>query len=331
MSYYKTMDEARLVISDIVKVKQGEAVALMTDSQRRGEAEALALAAHEAGGDVIIEDISQHVGKILSGPGYWSDPPKHVIATIQNSDVTILTVHQTYGFRLAHKIRFFVKVSESCQPFKLDPGMGTWGLTRDDIDRIMETCKKIMDSVNGHQEVHITSPRGTDVKLVVKNRLCKPVFPIMERGKTPVHGIPLWGELNWAPVEDQTEGKVVIDGITEANPAKRVVSEPVEWTVKKGKIVEVRGGEDADDFRRVTRTDEGSMVIGELGMGGSHKALFGTESEKGRLGTVHFGLGNNLNYPGGQNKSGIHVDGSVRRVTIEVDGRVIVQDGNLMI
>lgn len=325
------MDEARLVINEVVRVKQGETVALMTNSQRRSEADALALAAYDAGADIMTVDVSQHEGKILTDQKYWTDPPKHVIATLQNSNVSIFTVHQTYGFRLAHKIRFFLKISESCQPFKLDPGMGTWGLTRVDLDRIMETSKKIMGSLDGHDEVHITSPRGTDVRLSVKGRLCKPVLPLMDRGKTPVHGIPLWGEDNWAPVEEMTAGKIVVDGITEATPAARTVREPVEWIVKGGRVVEVSGGEDADDFKRVMATDEGASVIGELGIGGSHKAILGTESEKGRLGTVHFGIGNNLNYPGGRNKSQIHVDGSVRRVTVEVDGKTIIQDGDLAI
>lgn len=325
------MDEAKLVVNEVIRIKKGEAVALMTDNQRRAEADVLALAAYDAGADIVIVDVSHHEGKILTGQEYWSDPPKHLIATLQNSNVSIFTVHQTYGFRLAHKIRFFLKISETCQPFKLDPGMGTWGLTREDLDRIMENSKKIMDSLNGHDQVRIRSPSGTDVSLSVKGRTCKPVLPLMERGKTPLHGVPLWGEDNWAPVEEMTEGKIVIDGITEATPAARTVREPVVWIVKAGRVVEVLGGEDADDFKRVMATDEGASVIGELGIGGSHKAILGTESEKGRLGTVHFGIGNNLNYPGGRNKSGIHVDGSVRRVTVQVDGRTIIENGNLAV
>ena len=332
MSYFRTFEEARIVINDILKIKNNETVALMTDSLRRREAEALALAAYEAGAEVVIVDISDHVGKMLASDKFWSMPPRHLIATIQNSNVSVFIVDQTYAFRISHRIRSFVQINETCSTYKLDPGMGTWGLIREDVNRIMEVSNKIMAAVNGHDEVRVTSEKGTDVKLSIRERECLAVLPVPERGKSLfLHPVPLWGEYNWAPIEDSTEGRIVIDGITEATPILDVVHEPVEWIAKKGRVVEVRGGEDADDFRRVVRTDEGAPVIGELGVGGSHKAMFGTESEKGRLGTVHFGLGDNRVYPGGRNTSQVHVDGTVRRITLQVDGRTIIEKGVLII
>jgi len=248
------------------------------------------LVACEAGADVLIVDVSDHVGKISAGDTYWSMPPKHLIAILQNSNVSIFTVDQTYAFRISHHIRSFVQVSETCSAYKVDPGMGTWGLTRKDVDRITEAGYKIMTAISGHDEVRVTSPKGTDVRLSITGRGCLPVFPVTERGKSHfVHVIPLWGECNWAPIENCTEGKIVIDGITEASTVLCAVHEPVEWIVREGRVVEVLGAEDAEDFKKVVKTDGGAAVIGELGVGGSHKAILGTESEKGRLGTVHFG------------------------------------------
>jgi leucyl aminopeptidase (aminopeptidase T) len=50
------------------------------------------------------------------------------------------------------------------------------------------------------------------------------------------------------------------------------------------------------------------------------------------MGTVHFALGDNSHcYPGGCSHSKLHLDGSVRQVTIEVDGKLVMKDGSLVV
>jgi leucyl aminopeptidase (aminopeptidase T) len=50
------------------------------------------------------------------------------------------------------------------------------------------------------------------------------------------------------------------------------------------------------------------------------------------MGTVHFALGDNAHcYPGGQSLCSVHLDGSVRDVTIEVGDKLIIKDGRLVI
>ena len=59
-------------------------------------------------------------------------------------------------------------------------------------------------------------------------------------------------------------------------------------------------------------------------------APFGTPSEKGRVGTVHFALGDNhLAYPGGQNVCRLHLDGVILEASLQIvdDGTYIVKDG----
>ena len=82
----------------------------------------------------------------------------------------------------------------------------------------------------------------------------------------------------------------------------------------------------------VLASDENGTVVAEFAIGTSHKEKLGSPSEKGMLGTVHFALGDNSHcYPGGQCLSKLHLDGSVRNVTIEVDGKTIIKNGNLVI
>src|SRR6185437_6288326 len=64
--------------------------------------------------------------------------------------------------------------------------------------------------------------------------------------------------------------------------------------------------------------------------GTSDFAPVGDPSEKGRQGHVHFALGDNQNcYPGGQNRSVLHLDGVCHNVSLQIldTGEYIVKDG----
>ena len=71
-------------------------------------------------------------------------------------------------------------------------------------------------------------------------------------------------------------------------------------------------------------------TIGEYAFGTSLKSPLGSPSEKGRLGNVHFALGDNQSaYPGGQNTCRLHLDGVVRGATMQIvdTGQYIFKDG----
>ena len=67
--------------------------------------------------------------------------------------------------------------------------------------------------------------------------------------------------------------------------------------------------------------------VAEFGIGCNHKAKLDgiLESEK-VLGTVHFALGNNVNF-GGRNSVQFHLDGIIKKPTVKVDNRIIIKEG----
>ncbi len=108
------------------------------------------------------------------------------------------------------------------------------------------------------------------------------------------------------------------------------VHEPITWTMESGRCVLIEGGDEAERLKKVIEGVENATVIGEFAFGISEKSPFGSPSEKGRVGTVHFALGDNHNaYPGGQNVCTLHLDGVCLNATllIEDDGAYIVRDG----
>ena len=73
-----------------------------------------------------------------------------------------------------------------------------------------------------------------------------------------------------------------------------------------------------------------ALQHGRFAFGTSDFAPVGDPSEKGRKGTVHFALGDNQNcYPGGQNRSVLHLDGVCHNVSLQIldTGEYIVKDG----
>lgn len=325
------LHDARMIVRDFVKVREGERVAIYTDARRRHEAGALALAAEESGADVITLDIGHQISALLNSGRFFVEPPRHMLAAMEASNINIFAVDETYAFRLDHKVNDLLEAGPERSFFAIDPGMGSWNYSAEDVARADATCDKLLAAMEGADRVRVTSAKGTDLTLSIKGRECLYIKAVPWRGGPGCYPIPLWGELNWAPIEDQTNGTVVVDGISEATTLLKDVAEPVTWTVENGRVVDVAGGTDAEEFRELFTIDHNACVIGEIGIGTNHKALLATQSEKALAGAVHFGLGDNRIYPGGTITSEAHVDGGVRDATVEVDGRVIMRDGQVVI
>jgi hypothetical protein len=324
--------DARMVVGQFLQVRDGERVTVFTDHGRREEAEAIALAAEEARADVIVVDISRQVADLLRGDDFFIPPAPHVLGAMDGANVGVFVVDETYAFRLDHKIYKVTETSEERSFFSIDPGMGSWGLTPADIAEVQARGDRLLAAIDGGDQVHITSPGGTDLTLSIQGRECLYVKPVPWRGLASVYPVPLWGELNWAPIEDSAEGVVVIDGLSEATEQIKDVAAPVSWTVRGGRVVDVHGSSpDAEEWRAVFAIDEGAAVVGEFGVGANHRAIPATQSEKAMLGTIHLGMGENQLYPGGLNRSQVHVDGGVRAVTVEVDGRTVISDGAVVV
>ncbi len=263
--------EAGMVVCDFIRLRPDETVAVLFDGGHRREADALLAAALEVGAAAIAVDVSQAVERMLASGAFWVDPPPHVLALLQATNVNVFTVDETYAFRLDHQVHRLVETGPACSVFKVDEGMGAWGITPADVAHVEEVGRVIVGAIGGGEQVRVTSPAGTDVTLSVGGRACLAVHPVPERGSPYGLSVPLWGEYNWAPLEDSANGVIVVDGLTEAGPTMKTAAAPVRITVRDGRAVAVEGGADADEFRAVFATDHGAAVVGELGVGGNRR------------------------------------------------------------
>lgn len=331
-SYSTLIKGARLVVERCFSVQAGDSVLIICDDDHQREAQALAGVAYSLGAYPVMADISHHVSSALASMAVPMEPSKTLAAAMKASDVIIITTNLEWANRFAHVNPVAESVALGAKIGSVEEGMADWDLTVEDIDLIVGRAERIMEAMEGAEWVRVTNPAGTDVRVHLKDRLPLKVVPIKGAGEM-MGPVPLWGEVAYAAVEDRTEGVIMVDGIMLGVGVYGSLKNHIRWDIEKGRAVSITGEDEAGRLRDVVAgSDENANVVAEFAIGTSHKEILGSPSEKGMLGTVHFALGDNSHcYPGGQSCSGLHLDGSIRDVTVEVDGRTIIKDGVLLV
>jgi len=331
-SFTTLIKGARLIVEECMKVERGDTVVIITDSEHIQVAQALSGACWAVGTSPVIADITPQVTTNSISIQASMEPPANLAAAMVNSDVILITAVMEWANRFAHVDPVRQSCKRGARIASVEEGMGEWDLTLEDIFNTVKRTEKIIQAVEGAKKVRVTSPSGTDVAISVEGRPPLKIVPI--KGKGVMMGpIPLWGEVAYASVEDKTEGRIVFDGIMLGVGVPGSLKNAIELTIKGGRAVEIKGREEAERLKGgIKGSDENADIIGEFAIGTSEKEVYGSPSEKGMLGTVHFALGDNSHcYPGGQNVSRLHLDGSIRDVTVEVDGKKIMEKGKLVI
>lgn len=154
--------------------------------------------------------------------------------------------------------------------------------------------------------------------------------PWLDTGLFPAWGgvanLPA-GEATIAPLEGTTEGVLVTDLLISTEPG--LLKWPVELLIKDGYVVRVKPDERAPHLVHAFATyGQSSRNIAEFAVGTNPNARSTgnlLEDEK-RLGTAHFGLGNNTKL-GGKVYSPVHIDCIFSCPTIYLDDKLLMKEG----
>jgi hypothetical protein len=211
---------------------------------------------------------------------------------------------------------------------------GAMALTGKQYEKMQDFSRKLMRTVSGAESVKITSPKGTDLSLSIKDRawFADTFFDwrTMKWINLPV------GEVVVGPIENSMEGTLVSDG---AIGGVGLIKKPVVMKVTGGRAGDPKTSEAhvRKKVRSALDTDDWSRYIGELGIGvnpGARLSKEFLEIEKIK-GTCHVAFGNNLDYPGGQNPSANHMDFLITQPAIEVNGpegkKVVLKNGRFQL
>jgi leucyl aminopeptidase (aminopeptidase T) len=329
MARVELQSDAALVVDVCMSVEADDVVTIICDDENREQAEAVAEIVVERGGWPVIMNNEQQVRRGRADVRFPMAPPRNLHQAMVASDEVIIITNLEWANRFAH----VSAVKETCAAngkiASVEPGMGSWGLTVDDLHTAIARAKHAMSVLEGKKHIHVTTPAGTDFHVSIEGRPALEVTPIKQRGQM-MGPVPLWAEVAFAAVETYTHGTAVVDGVMLGIGLEGQVKEPITWTMEGGKAVKIEGGDEAERLRTAIDGVENVTVLGEFAFGVSDKAPFGTPSEKGRVGTVHMALGDNHNaYPGGQNVCSLHLDGVFLKATMQIvdDGTYILKDG----
>lgn len=195
-----------------------------------------------------------------------------------------------------------------------------------ELDEMAGLTRRVTEALEQGRRAHFTTQKGTDLWLDIGQLQAKGLTGICDRpGDWQI--LPC-GHLGTGITPGTARGVIVVDG--SIAPVYRPVKEPVILTVEGGVISRVEGGPEAEEWLAAARAlaDPTAFNLAELGLGTNPKArLCGTPHEDERImGAVHIGIGNNTFF-GGTIKAPWHVDANILNATVEVDGRVIVEDG----
>lgn len=111
-----------------------------------------------------------------------------------------------------------------------------------------------------------------------------------------------------------------------------LLSEPVRMVFEKGRVTHVEGGAGAEYLQKVfAQHGESARVVAELGIGTNPMARLQGNiiTDEKVLGTIHVAVGRN-DFLGGKNIAATHIDGVVGEPTLEIDGRILIENGKHM-
>jgi leucyl aminopeptidase (aminopeptidase T) len=317
---------ARVMVKSCMNVKKGETVLIImqNDEKRRILGKYLEAEARNLGAVPTV--IAVEPDEMMAEP-----PPRVAEAMMKNRVIlAALGLNQIQVF--AHTKARNVATDEKKARLGL---VATFvpGVTHEDIMKIRERTEKVARVMENGRTARITGPGGTDLSFSIKGRRCERLRASMwEAGEWGA--IPLYAEAALAPVEGTANGVYQVNGFFEYVGR---VTEPFLWILRDGRIVEVRGGgPEAEKCREIIKAaDANGNNLGELGVATNHIRMFegfsGTIIDKMILGTLHLACGKNTTFEGGRVYSNIHHDAVSGGMTLEIDGKKIIDKGVFML
>lgn len=313
---------AHRVIADYMAVKQGEFVVIVVDDRTSPSIwQALAGQTYAVGGLPVVTMMAA-----LAKSGM--EPPAPIAAAMCKASVVVAAASRSmYHIEAKNQAKLAGARGVFNAPY-LEDGWIDGAMTADFLE-IRKQAERLRDRLARGKRAKVTTPAGTEVTMVIEGR--KPVGWLTGVCRNPgeVSAFP-GGEVSLPPLEGTTEGRIVLEHImTDIGR----LGEPIVLTVKEGECVKIDGGVEARALVAHIDGVKNATNIAELGIGLNPKSRLtgGITEVKKRLGTAHMALGDSAAGYGGAVTSDVHLDGMLLNVRIEIDGEVIVENGEVRV
>lgn len=318
---------AQKLVKDVLKVSSGEEVVITADtSSDWGVVEATARAVAVVGGKPVVFLHQTPVGVGKAADPYL--PTRSLKAVLSVADVWIefnrnwLLYSTPYWEAMSvGRVRYICLVGMNADMMVRTIGRVNVGLLYDFQRKLAEVTRK-------SKHMRIKTPAGTDLEF--EN---DPSRPVLVEGEVTGPGeYMLFGQVDWAPVEESINGVLVFDGSVWPPEELGLLKNPIKLYVKDGVVRRVEGGLEARIFERWLKSfnDEKMFNVAHLSYGCNPGAkLTGNILEDERVwGVVEWGLGSQSStFKGRLGPASSHTDGICLNPTLWGDGEKIIDNG----
>ena len=221
---------ASVLASVCAGLSPGEKALVLADDSSLAAAKVVSATAEELGGKVRLETIP-----MLKMHG--QSPPAHIGPLMLEADVVFCLT----AMSLAHTPER-LSASEKGVRFLSLPDYSLDLLASESLNVDFSTLKPITDMLANRlsqaREIRVTTTAGTDILLYVEGRRANSCPGICT--EPGCLASPPDAEANIAPLEEESEGLVVIDGSVPC-PRIGVLSEPLRLHISRGRLVALEG------------------------------------------------------------------------------------------
>ena len=300
------------VLVSCLAVKPGEEVLIVTDDSRKAIGEAL----YQAAGNLGCEKILMVMGeREVSG----QEPPKAVAAAMKEADVVIAPTAQSLTHTNAR-----IEAAKAGTRVATMPGITEEMFSRGAMTADYTAVEKLTETITEMMTKASSARIEKDGKVLTINLNGRDGVPspgvYREAGKCG--NLPS-GEAYIAPLEDGSDGEMIIDG---SMVGIGKLDSPLHMVISGGKLRSVAG--EKSENLDILLKNETNGTLCELGIGTNEAAILNgiiLEDEK-VYGTVHIAFGTNTSF-GGVNKAECHMDGIILRPTLYLDDVKVIEDG----
>ncbi len=335
LGFMDMMHAAAVICDDCLKAQPGEKIVILADSRN-----------HEYHGQ---EQMVQALMAVMTERGldptmvYFEgrhamhqDLPEIASYAVQNADIvvsetSILLLYTPTMQKLREKkqnrvIMLPEGIAINASPDELYRMMPT---SKEELAELHDLMNRVGDKLKGEHDIHYSAANGTDISLkiapfsqypdggiAIHDGLCD------QKGKVVLFPP---GSIVCKTVDGSINGKLVVDA--ENALYVGLLPDAATLTFKDGALTSIEGdGVSADLMRKYMDSldvvDETNNMP-EFGMGFNRKAQLNGSFSEGEMiyGCVHIGVGGNLFN---------HSDTIVPKATVEVDGELVLKDGEYL-
>ncbi len=309
---------ARTIV-ELSGVEPGLQVLVLTDTDKFAIGKLVAGVAHEAGGKVslMVMPAQKMQGEEL---------PPTVAAAMKAADVVIAMVaknmaHTTARLEATRKGTKILLMPRVTEDRLLAPPMEA------DFHALRPIIEGLAKRMTEAKTARLTNAAGTDIRMSLEGRKGRALTGF---GNTEDIAAPPGVEASIAPLEGTAQGVVVVDGSIPG--VGFLEGENPRIIVKGGRFESVTGGPLASTFGKLLASlnDPNVYHVAELGVGLNPlcKLRGAPDDDEGEFGSAHVAFGTNK-FMGGTVLAAAHYDVVVKKATLELDGVVVLKDGEI--